>query len=130
MSTPAPPAAARFAALLLALEAVALLGLTVWEIAALFRAEAGSPTTGVAMVLLTLIGAVGLGSFAWAVWHGRSWGRSGGVVAQLLVLAVAFGAVTGEYGDLLTGVLIGAPGVLGLVLLMAASRGTSTGDGE
>lgn len=125
MSTSSPTAASRSAAVLLALEGLVLLGLAGWEIAALFRAEAGSAVSGTAMIAMTLIGAAGLGAFAWAVWTGRSWGRSGGVVAQLLVLAVAFGAVTGDYGDLATGVIIGAPGALGLILLIAASRGTS-----
>ena len=45
--------------------------------------------SSIALIVLTAIGAVALAAFALAVWRGHSWGRSGGIVSQLLVIAVA-----------------------------------------
>ena len=49
--------------------------------------------------MLTAVGAAAVLAFAVAIWRGQSWGRSGGIVTQLLILAVALGAVTGAYAD-------------------------------
>ena len=63
-----------------------------------------------------------IAAFGVATVRGRSWGRSGGIVTQLLMLAVALGAVTGPapaYGFALA---VALPAVVGLVLLFTAVR--------
>ena len=105
MSTSVPD---RLSAVLLGLEALALLVVAGWEI--------------VALVVLTAVGAAAVAAFGVATVRGRSWGRSGGIVTQLLMLAVALGAVTGPapaYGFALA---VALPAVVGLVLLFTAVR--------
>ncbi|MGO1768693.1 MAG: histidine kinase [Microbacterium sp.] len=118
-----PSAVTRAVVVLLALEAIALLGIAAWEIVALVGTGAGSVASAVALIVMTLISAAGVAAFAWGVRTGRSWGRSGGVVAQLLLIAVAVGAITGEYAHPLIALAIGLPAAVTLVLLVLASRG-------
>jgi len=113
---------ARAAAILLALEGVALGVVVFREVVALLQGDTGSVASSVALLVLTLLGAAALVAFAAAVWGGQSWGRSGGTVAQVLILAVAVGAATGAYGDPLLGLLLAVPAVIVLVLLVIASR--------
>lgn len=122
MSTPPPAPIARIAAALLGLEFLALIVLACWEIVALIGSGAGSMASALALIVMTLIGAAGLAAFAWAVVVGRSWGRSGGIVAQFLVIAVAVGSVTGAYAHPLIAVAIGAPGAITLILLLLTER--------
>src|SRR3954447_7152022 len=96
-------AVARTAAVLLALEGAALLVLVAWQIIALVGGDTDSVESALALTVLTLVGAAAVLGFAVAVWRGRSWGRSGGIVAQVMILAVALGAVTGAYAHPLTG---------------------------
>ncbi|WP_105567667.1 histidine kinase [Microbacterium halophytorum] len=125
MSAPAPAPIVRTAAALLGLEALALAAVAVWELAALFSAGAGYLPTALALIVMTLIGVAGLAAFSWAVHTGRSWGRSGGVVAQLLVIAVAIGTATGEFAHPLIAVAMGVPAAATLVVLFLASRAAS-----
>ncbi len=72
--------------------------------------------------MLTLVGAVAVLAFAVAIWRGRSWGRSGGIVTQVLILAVALGAATGAYAHPSTALILAVPAVAALVLLVLAAR--------
>lgn len=121
-STP-PSAVSRAAVVLLVLEALAVVAVAVWEIVALVGSGAGSVPSALALIVMTVVGAAGVAAFAWGVHSGRSWGRSGGVVAQLLFLAIAVGAITGQYAHPLIAVAIGLPAAVTLVLLVLASRG-------
>lgn len=116
------PMAARLAAVLLGLEAVAIAALVVWQIVALAAGDIDSPTSAVALAVMTALGAVAVTAFAVATWRGVSWGRSGGIVTQALVLAVALGATTGAYAHPVTGILLAIPAVAALILLIAAAR--------
>ncbi|TDN88440.1 histidine kinase [Microbacterium sp. BK668] len=123
--------ATRVAAVLLGLEAAGLLAVVAWQIAALSGGDTDSVSSALALLVLTALGAVLLGAFSAAVWRGRSWGRSGGIVAQLLILAVALGAATGAYAEPMTALAIAAPAVLTLILLvLAARRQHPSGDGR
>ena len=51
---------------------------------------------------------------------------SGGIVTQLLVLAVALGAVTGPAPSISFAVVIAVPAIVGLVVLFAAARHAGT----
>lgn len=113
---------ARIAAVLVGLEALGVLAIVVWQIAALAGGDTESSTSAIALIVLTAAGAALLAAFAVAVWRGQSWGRSGGIVAQLLILAVALGAATGAYAHPLTGLVLAVPAVVTLVLLVLAAR--------
>ena len=81
------------AAAVLALEAAALLVIALIESFGLGAGDASSLPSALALIVLTAIGAVGLGAFAFAVLRGRSLGRSGGMVVQILAIAVALSAL-------------------------------------
>jgi hypothetical protein len=115
-------AAARIAAILLAIEGLAVIGLGVWQVGALVIGDTDSIESAIALVVLTAVGAVAVLAFAVVTWRGESWGRSGGIVVQLLILAVALGAVTGAYADPATGVILAVPAIVTLVLLVFAVR--------
>jgi hypothetical protein len=112
----------RVAAVYLAIEAIGVLVLTGWELVALLRGDTAAVSSSIALLVLTVVAAFALFAFAVVVWRGGSWGRSGGIVAQLLILAVAGGTLTGPDAAPATAAAIAAPGVLGFVLLVAASR--------
>ncbi len=112
----------RAAAAWLGLEAAAVTVLTIWELIALLVGDTDSIVSSVALLVLTLVGAVAVSAFAVVVWRGGSWGRSGGVVVQLLVLSIAIGSLTGQGADAALAAAIAAPAVVGLILLIAAAR--------
>ena len=114
--------AARVAGILLGLEALGLLALVAWQITALAGGDTESSTSAIALIVLTAAGAVLLAAFAAAAWRGQSWGRSGGIVAQVLILAVALGAATGAYAHPTTGLALAVPAVVTLVALVLAAR--------
>jgi len=115
-------AAARIAAVLVGLEGLALVALAVWQVVAMVQGDTGSIESAIALLVLTVVGAAALLAFAAAVWRGRSWGRSGAIVAQVLILAVALGAATGDYAHPLIALAIAMPAIAALVLLILAAR--------
>jgi hypothetical protein len=119
MGTQAP---GRVGAVLLALEGLAVVALAIWQVRALVIGDTDSLESALALVVLTGIGAVAVLAFAVATWRRQSWGRSGGIVTQLLILADALGAVTGSYANPQTGLLLAAPAVATLVLLVIDVR--------
>lgn len=112
----------RVAAVLLALEGLGLLLIVGWEITALVAADAASVATSLALIVLTGICAAALLGFAAATWRGVSWGRSGGIVAQILILAIALGAATGSYGQPVLAAQLAVPAVIVLVCLVLGVR--------
>ena len=123
--------------MLVAVEAAGLAVLTVREIVVIAGGGAGAIESAIALVVLTLVGAAAVLAFAVAIWRGRSWGRSGGIVTQLLILAVAFGAATGAFAVPMLALALAIPAVIALVLLVLAVRdagrairAAGEGDGE
>lgn len=114
--------AERVAALILALEGLAVFALAGWEMVALVTGDTDDAVSSVALIVLTVIGALALIGFAIAVVRGQSWGRSGGIVAQLLLLAVALGAITGPTPSPPTALVTALPAAGGLIALFSASR--------
>ncbi|MFE7846015.1 histidine kinase [Microbacterium sp. NPDC057407] len=112
----------RIAGALVTLEGVGLVALTVWQIVAIAGGDTSSIDSALALIVLSAVGAAAVIAFGVAVWRGRSWGRSGGIVVQLLILAVALGAATGAYAEPTTALLLAAPAVVVLVLLVLAVR--------
>ncbi|MEZ3159993.1 histidine kinase [Microbacterium sp. BWT-B31] len=112
----------RVAAALVALEGLALLALLGWQIVAVVQGDTESIDSALALVVLSAVGAAAVCAFGVAIWRGRSWGRSGGIVTQALILAVALGAATGAYAHPLTGLAIAVPAIVTLALLILTAR--------
>lgn len=117
--------ATRIAAVIVALEALGIAVLAGWQIVALAGGDSASLLSSVALIVLTAVGALVVFAFAGGLARGRSWGRSGGIVTQLLLLAVALGAATGQYAHPLIGLALGVPAAACFVLLLAAARDSS-----
>ncbi|WP_426324307.1 histidine kinase [Microbacterium sp. E-13] len=109
--------------MLVGLEGLGLAALLVREIAAIAGGDTGSIQSAVALMVLTLAGAAAVVAFAVAIWRGQSWGRSGAIVTQLLILAVALGAATGAFAEPVAALVLAVPALLVLVLLVLAVRG-------
>ncbi|MDN3496394.1 hypothetical protein QL996_10680 [Planococcus sp. APC 4015] len=121
-------------ATLLCLEGLGLVALAVWQLIALTSGDTASFASALALIVLTVVGAVVVLAFAGGVLRGRSWGRSGGIVTQVLIVSVAIGAATGEFAHPLTGLAIAAPAIITFVLLVIvardAGRAASVDEGE
>ncbi|KQZ82123.1 histidine kinase [Microbacterium sp. Root166] len=124
------PLFGRIAAVLVALEAAGLVALVVWQVVALLSADTASIDTAIALLVLTAAGAAAVAAFSVAIWRGRSWGRSGAIVTQVLILAIALGAATGSYAEPATALVLGAPALGVLVLLVLAVREAGTAERE
>lgn len=116
------PGLALAAAAVLGLEALALLVFAIIELVGLGAGDAASLPTAVALIVLTLIGAVALAAFALGTRAGRSWARSGGVVFQVLAVALALAALTLQPVSWTFVLGVGLPALLGFVLLISSAR--------
>lgn len=110
------------AAVIVALEGIGVGALAIREIIAMIAGDTAAIDSAIALLVLTVVGAIALIAFAVAIWRGQSWGRSGGIVAQLLILAVALGAVTGAYAQVGVGIALAVPALIALILLVLAVR--------
>ncbi|MGP3535406.1 histidine kinase [Microbacterium sp. RD1] len=110
------------AALVLGLEALGVIVLLVGQIGAIVTGDVASLSSAVALAVLTLVGAAAVAGFAWGTAREQSWGRSGGIVVQALILAVAIGALTGDPPNLAAAGLIALPALIGGTLLLLAAR--------
>ncbi len=116
------PRLALAAAAVLAAEAVALTVFALIELVGLGAGDAASLPTALALIVLTLLGAVALAAFAFGTRAGRSWARSGGVVFQVLAVALALAALTLQPIPWVFVVAVGLPGLVGFALLIASAR--------
>ncbi|PRB19257.1 hypothetical protein [Microbacterium sp. MYb62] len=116
------PGIALAAAAVLALEAVALLVFGIIELAGLGAGDAASLPTAIALIVLTLIGAAALAAFALGTRAGKSWARSGGVVFQVLAVALALASLTLQPITWMFTLGVGLPGLLGFLLLISSAR--------
>ena len=112
----------RAVAVLVGLEALGVVAVAVWQVVALAGGDTESVLSAVALIVLTVLGAIAVGAFAVGIWRGWSWGRSGGLVTQLLIAAVAVGAMTGTDAHPLIGVALIVPPLLIFVLLIVVAR--------
>lgn len=116
------PGSARAAATLLSIEALGLAALAIWQVVELITAETTSIASAIALVVMTLMAAAAVGAFSYGVAAGRQWGRSGGIVTQVLVFAVAVGSVTGAYPHWGIALALALPAVIGFVLILRAAK--------
>ncbi|SEB93891.1 hypothetical protein [Microbacterium hydrocarbonoxydans] len=116
------PRLALAAAAVLAAEGAALTVFALIELLGLGAGDAASLPTALALIVLTLIGAAALFAFAIGTRSGRSWARSGGLVFQVLAVALALASLTVQPISWPFTVGVGLPGALGFVLLLATTR--------
>lgn len=116
------------AGLLVGAEALVVVGLVIWLGVSLFTTPAFSLVSAIALFVLVLIGAVGVCAMAVGIFRGQRWARSGGIVVQILVLAVAFGAATGQFAHPELGLQIGIPALVTFAVLIAEIRSVGRAD--
>ncbi|MBV0894368.1 histidine kinase [Microbacterium sp. NC79] len=120
--------AARIAATIMALEALVMMGLAILQVVELVKGNTASLTSAIALIVLTLIIGAGMAAFAWGLRTDQTWARSGGIVTQLMALAVALGAVTGQYAHPAIAAMIAAPAIVALIAIFKASQQTAAAD--
>ncbi|KDA06652.1 histidine kinase [Microbacterium sp. CH12i] len=116
------PGLAASAAAVLALEGAGLFILALIELFGLGSGDAASLPTAIALIVLTLIGAAALFAFAAGTRRGHTWARSGGVVLQVLAVALALTSLTVQPVVWPFVLGVGLPGLVGFILLIASSR--------
>ncbi|MFK4760543.1 hypothetical protein ACI3KS_06375 [Microbacterium sp. ZW T5_45] len=116
------PGLALAASAVLGIEGAALVVFALIEVFGLSAGDASSLPTAIALIVLTLIGAAALVAFAIGTRAGRSWARSGGVVFQVLAVAIALASLGVQPVVWAFVVGVGVPGLLGFVLLIASAR--------
>ena len=100
---PSRPTALVLLVSLVAAQGLGLVGLAVFFAVELIVATESSAARAVMAALLTLLGGVGLLLVARGLARARRWARAPALVAQLLVLPVAWGLIQGDRG------YVGAP---------------------
>lgn len=116
------PGLALAAAAVLAAEGAALIVFAVIELIGLGAGDAASLPTAIALIVLTLLGAGALVAFAIGTRAGHSWARSGGVVFQVLAIALALASLTLQPVSWTFTFGVGLPAVLCFALLIASTR--------
>lgn len=113
---------ALIAAVVLGLEGLAVTVISLGELFALGAGGASSAVSGIALIALTLLGAAALFAFAFGVLRRASWARSGGIVFQVLGIALALAALSIRPVPWLFVLALGVSGVAGLIALIATVR--------
>ena len=125
MRTSGPTAAA---SAVLALEGLALAIIGGMELVALGSTQTASTMNAIGLIGITLIGAAALFAFAIGTLRRGSWARSGGVVLQVIALVLALSSLTIEPKIWTFTLAVGGAGLLGLILLISASRRDGAAD--
>ncbi|WP_029149289.1 hypothetical protein [Microbacterium indicum] len=110
------------AAALLGLEAAGLLVLAIVQVFDLFAGDAAMVPSAIALIFMTLAAVAAVAAFAVGVPRGLTWARSGGVVAQVLLFAIAVGSVTGGAGHWGIAAALAIPAVAGFALVILSTR--------
>ncbi len=116
------PGLAAAAAAVLALEGTALGVVAVIELFGLGAGDAAILPTAIALIVLTFIGVAALFVFAVGTRNGRAWARSGGVLLQVIAVVLAINSLTVQPVPWMFVLAVGAPGLIGFVLLIASAR--------
>ena len=96
-----------------------VLGLILVLIALALRIRSWS---AVGMLVLVVICTIGVCAMAVGIFRGQRWARSGGIVVQVLVLAIAGGAAADQFGDVSLALKIGIPALVTFAILIAEVR--------
>lgn len=123
---PSGPAIA--AAAVLTFEAIAIAVVALIELFALGSGATGSTMSAVALIVLTLVAAALLGVFAIGTLRKASWARSGGILVQVLGLALSLGALSIEPKPWTFILGVGVTALVGFALLIATTRRDGSSD--
>jgi hypothetical protein len=121
------PPALLVAAALLALEAITLWGVVVWQVIELLTATPASYTSAIALLVIALIAAAWVSAIALNVLRHRSWIRAAAVTWQLLQVAVGIGLFQGVDANPVLALAIIIPSVVVIGLMFVPSVMTATG---
>ena len=124
-TTPQPTTrrAARVAAGVLVVQALAIFGFTVFYLVELVRGATGNSSRAVMSMVLFVIAIAFLGLLAWGLWHGLRWARTPAVVWLALLLPVAWGMF--QSGVALIGALVLLTAVVGIAATVLSGRETA-----
>jgi len=114
-------------AALLALEAVALWALAVWELVELLTQPAASEASAIALLVLIVIAAAWVSAIAISVLREHSWVRGAAVVWQVVQVAVGIGFLQGADANVALGLALIVPAVVVVALLFTPSVMVATG---
>jgi hypothetical protein len=103
----------------LGLEFLALVVVVVVELVSLLVAPGASIASGIALIVLTAVAALWLGSMLVGLLRLRPWVRSGIVVWQVLQGAIAIGAFQGVFRVPAIGWVLLIPALLGITLVLS-----------
>ena len=118
---PRPHTSTVIAAVLVALEGIALFVLAGVQVLAITRGDTASLESAWALIALTVVFGVGVLFFSYGVMQRRTWGRSGSIVVQLLTGAIALGAATGQFAHPSIALWIALPAAITLIMVLASS---------
>lgn len=111
------------AAIIVLLEALTVAALALVQMLAILSGDVATVPTALALLVLTLVMGVGVFAFGIGLFRERRWARSGAIVVQILILAVALGEATGQiYGQLGVAIAIALPAAFALILLGVSGR--------
>jgi hypothetical protein len=114
-------------AVLLAVEAITLWGVAVWQVLELLTAKPASLTSAVAILVIVLIAAAWVSAIALNVLRRRSWIRAAALTWQLLQIAIGVGFFQGVDANPVLGLAIVIPSLVVIGLLFVPSVMTATG---
>jgi hypothetical protein len=124
---PRRPLALLVLAVLLALEAITLWGVAVWQVIELLTAKPASFISAVAILVIVLIAAAWVSAIALNVLRHRSWVRAAAVTWQLLQIAVGIGLFQGVDANPVLGLAIVVPSLAVIGLMFVPSVMSATG---
>jgi len=104
---------------LLALEAVLMLGVVAWLAFALVTQPAASLPSAIAILVIAIIGAIWVIAALIGAVRRRSWIRALAVTWQVIQLAVAIGCFQGLTAEPAIGWMLLVPSVIGILLLIS-----------
>lgn len=113
---------------LVGLEALVVLGAALWLLLSLFAEPAFSLVSAIALFVLVAICAAGVCAMAIGIFRGQRWARSGGIVVQVLIIAIAGGAASDQFGDMSLALKIGIPALVTFFVLIAEVRSLGRAD--
>lgn len=115
-------------AVILALEALALAGATVFFVIELLVDSSASIASAIALAVIAAIAAVWVGAIVRGLLLGQAWTRAAAIVLQILVIALGIGSVQGPEPrpDLAAALIV--PAAIALVLLFTKSVVAATRD--
>ncbi len=117
MTAPRRPALLWLLIVLLAAEFVLVAVLAVVSVVLLTSGASGDLTSGVALAIVIVLAAIGLGATVVGAIRGRSWIRAAAIVWQVVQVAVGIGALQGAVAQPVYGWPLIAVAVVAFILL-------------